>query len=974
MKCLFEAAASVVLFLSAAVAASAVEYVYPADANIIDVKRDFGAKGDGIADDTAALQKAIVTSLLGDYRNPKVIYLPVGTYLISDALRARITTAPDHQGGWSDGWRCGLVLVGQSREKTIIRIKDRCPAFADKTKPLAMIYTGSTDHSEKQVRAGGIGNEGFQNYLMNFTVDTGRGNAGAVGINYLASNRGMMEEITVRSGDPAKIGVCGIDTSRWCPGPALVKNVSVDGFDWGLHQDGMDCSMTYEHLTFTNQLVCVVRGTNQPFMSLRGIMSRNAVPVFQIDGGSAVINILDSTFTWTGTGTAPSAITSQGCLVLKHVTVDGYPVVVSEPNKKEAVSAAMDFSTKAGKGEVVLFTSREPTRITEGPTSIPDLPIKETPSWHTTDLSKWANPAKFAVGSRTAGIQEAIDSGAEVVYLPNGEYWISEPIILRGSVRKLFGCEARINRAEGVDPLIRFNGVTSKTVFLEHLSLSGDVEHDCDQTLVIRKCTGGYRNTPRGTGDVFLEDVMSDNPQILYPQNLWARQLNSEYGERPNFTNRGGKAWILGMKVEGWVGGILNIGGVTECYALYAMTGENGRQPFVENREGWMAVSFRDGGQKNHFTKLKDTWDGVTKQQDTWSRECTLAVLGQRSDVKAAPKPAVPGDVQAQALNHQTVALSWTAPQSGAHGVSHYQITRNGKSCLGGIADQTTARDSGLSEGTAYTYEIATVDLRGAVSAAAKVTVTTPVDTVAPELKTVAIWPSDLSCITLDVSEALTPKAAQDPGSYRLKPAVAIRTATLSGDGTRVVLTTALPLSDGQTYALTCTGLKDRSAAGNPLAKPTSEFTAWQKGDGMRLEFWNDKESFAGKPVATTSESRIDHWWGDGAPLAGVTPMAFCARWSGILRPRASGEYTFITGIRSGGRVFLDGKLIHDQWGGGNEWTSSKPVVLEAGIHYALIFETHATGGQAGARLKWHGPGIKDEFLDDRVLFMPAKP
>jgi len=102
--------------------------------------------------------------------------------------------------------------------------------------------------------------------------------------------------------------------------------------------------------------------------------------------------------------------------------------------------------------------------------------------------------------------------------------------------------------------------------------------------------------------------------------------------------------------------------------------------------------------------------------------------------------------------------------------------------------------------------------------------------------------------------------------------------------------------------------------------------------------------------------------------------MAFCARWSGILRPRASGEYTFITGIRSGGRVFLDGKLIHDQWGGGNEWTSSKPVVLEAGKHYALIFETHATGGQAGARLKWHGPGIKDEFLDDRVLFMPAKP
>ena len=62
------------------------EYVFPADAKIIDVKRDFGAKGDGVADDTAAIQKAIAAALSGDYRNPRFITLPEGAYLVSASL------------------------------------------------------------------------------------------------------------------------------------------------------------------------------------------------------------------------------------------------------------------------------------------------------------------------------------------------------------------------------------------------------------------------------------------------------------------------------------------------------------------------------------------------------------------------------------------------------------------------------------------------------------------------------------------------------------------------------------------------------------------------------------------------------------------------------------------------------------------------------------------------------------------------
>ena len=966
----------VAFLLWGAHAASAVEYVFPADAGIIDVKRDFGAKGDGKTDDTAAIQKAIVTALLGNYRNPKFIYLPVGTYVISAELKARITDVPDGKGGWSDGWRCGLALVGQSREKTVIRLKDQTPAFGDKSKPRAMLITGSTLNNNEQ-RQGGWGNEGFQNTLMNFTVDTGTGNPGATGIDYLASNRGTLEDVTVRSGDPSHCGFVGVDLNRPWPGPALVKNVAIDGFDHALRQNSMDCSMTYEHLTLTNQQVSVIRGTGEPFMSLRGIISRNAVPVMQVDGPNAVVNILDSTFTWTGKGAAPPAITSECHLILKHIQVDGYPVVVAGPGKQQAAAPAVDLAAKAGKGEVAFFSSRAPFRLVPGPEGVPDLPVKETPLWHSSDLTKWANATKFAKGSRTAGIQEAIDSGAEVVYLPNGDYWVTEPIILRGKVRKLMGCEAVINAGQGVDPIVRFAGVEAKTVFLEHLGIRGDVEHDCAQTLVIRKCDTGYRNTPRGTGDVFLEDGMFDHPRILFPQNMWARQLNSEFGNRPNFTNRGGKAWILGYKVEGWVSAILNIGGVTECYALYAMTGNGDwdqlkKTPFVENKEGWVVVSFRDGGQGQHPIKICDTWDSATKQNETWQREFCLAIAGQKFDATTSTPPA-PGGVEAKAVDSRSVELRWGAAAAAPLGFSYYLIRRNGQPLA--ESDKPIYTDRELTEKTVYSYEICTVDQRGGISAPVKATITTPADSVSPNLAVAGIWPADLSCITIDFDEMLDAKSASMAANYVLNPPVTINKATLSRSGTRVILEAAKPLTDSQTYALTCKGLKDRSTAGNALNKSTTEFTAWEQGSGLRLEFWNAKDSFAGKPVATTTEPRIDHWYGDGSPLPGVTPGAFCARWSGIVRPRIGGEYVFNTGAISGCRVIIDGKMVHDQWGGGNEWTWSGPVTFEAGKRYTIVFETHAVSGQGAARLKWKGPGFKDaEFMDNHVLFLPAHP
>ncbi len=56
--------------------------------------KDFGAKGDGIADDTAAFKAAFaaLTPETDTYRHSKIVYVPAGKYVISDTLELPVRT------------------------------------------------------------------------------------------------------------------------------------------------------------------------------------------------------------------------------------------------------------------------------------------------------------------------------------------------------------------------------------------------------------------------------------------------------------------------------------------------------------------------------------------------------------------------------------------------------------------------------------------------------------------------------------------------------------------------------------------------------------------------------------------------------------------------------------------------------------------------------------------------------------------
>jgi hypothetical protein len=89
------------------------------------------------------------------YAFPPFIFIPKGTYLPSDTLSSRV-----RQGGWSDGWLAGMILMGESRNETILKLKNNLPAFANPSKPKPVIMTGS--ESDGNSNPSGSGNRAFR--------------------------------------------------------------------------------------------------------------------------------------------------------------------------------------------------------------------------------------------------------------------------------------------------------------------------------------------------------------------------------------------------------------------------------------------------------------------------------------------------------------------------------------------------------------------------------------------------------------------------------------------------------------------------------------------------------------------------------------------------------------------------------------------------------------------------------------------
>ena len=89
-----------------------------------EIVTEHGAVGDGQTDCTQAINAIPIANK----HAVGTVFFPDGEYLVGDTIFLGGNTV-------SKRW----VLVGQSREKTVIRLKDNCPGFQDPKNPRAVI-------------------------------------------------------------------------------------------------------------------------------------------------------------------------------------------------------------------------------------------------------------------------------------------------------------------------------------------------------------------------------------------------------------------------------------------------------------------------------------------------------------------------------------------------------------------------------------------------------------------------------------------------------------------------------------------------------------------------------------------------------------------------------------------------------------------------------------------------------------------
>lgn len=692
--------------------------VYPAAANVTDVTQPpYNADNTGAVDATAAIQAAL--------DGPgAIVYLPNGTYLVSGTIN------------WpgSANSQKRHILQGQSKLGTIIKLQDNASGYSNVGATKTVIYTGQAPAQR------------FQNYIKNLTVNTGSGNPGATGVQFIANNVGGMYDVLIKSNDGN--GVYGLDLGYTDEqGPCLIKGIEVQGFDIGIRLKNGVNSVTMEDITISGQKSIGLLNDGQ-VLSMRKFSSNNTVTAI-LNKSIGMLTIFESTIVGTGTAASVPAIISTNGLFARDITTSGYLKAIENTggNEKDVNGAIVDE-----------FVSHDIISLFPSPLKSLNLPVLETPIVAYEDTASWGNiedygpPEDTTTVSEINGItrtvsswhkafQRAIDAGHKTIYMPAGnEYRMVGDIIVRNNVERIIGLMRAVkgtgaysDREYGANFIIEDG--TAPVVIIENFNnqYGGfDFIQNSSRTLVLRNMICDQLNVNSST--VFLEDMFFVETFVEPGAKLYARQLNME-GDPTHITNNGGTVWAMGIKTEAEGTACLTTGGGSSEILggfVYANKDRNPDKRMFQNFDSKMSVTIGEFVIRNQaFHPFYEERSGeaklMTRQNlSTWPAPSSPAfqvpVPYSRAGGALIPLftsylndsvttvPSAPGGLGATPLGTNEVELVWADNSTDEYGFNIEARSDTSGAVFTKVQTEapstTTTIVEGLSPATTYSFRV----------------------------------------------------------------------------------------------------------------------------------------------------------------------------------------------------------------------------------------------------------------------------
>lgn len=537
------------------------------------------------------------------------IYLPNGTYLVSDTVSYTLSELHNYMHHYtSGGFECNtsIRIIGQSREGTVIKLKDNCKG-----------YEYGQERAVISFMRRGRSNVAMSNYLENLTVDVGVGNPGAVGVVFFANNSGAIRNVTVKSSDPDKSGASGILIKNELHSACNVYNTHVHGFSVGIDIRTFRTVAHFENIRLTDQTEYGIMAGNTSVQFI-GVESRGNVPVLCMSENNSNCHAVLVNAELQSDGTDYAAVKKEvgGCLFMRNVRTRGFSCALEENW----------FERTLPDGYIKEYSSAGGYTVFDGHAESLGLPIRDVPDPSRIPTCDWRSVNEFgAVGDGvtddTESIRAAFSSGASAIYFELGKYYVTEPIDIPATVEYIHFMFSDIVAGESLsnmtdDGIFRIKGESERCLLIEKLfaweRCTGEMRmfrHDGIREVFFRdvhtQTCAMYFNTVGGARVHFENCACTVGSKQKYGhipafsfkgQTVWCHAVNPERSMAET-ENVGGTLWWSGFKTE--QEGSINVtsdGGVTEILGGIAAVGTASERPLILNNESTVSAVFATSG------------------------------------------------------------------------------------------------------------------------------------------------------------------------------------------------------------------------------------------------------------------------------------------------------------------------------------------------------------------------------------------